>query len=280
MDTARSKPPAFKRLAAITTASLLALGLLGLSATAALAGPESGVDVVVHVADTETVAPGDPPTACTFHLHFQADTAITGAFDIHRGDEDGPVVEDGLFDTSSGDSRAPATGVFDLGEGSYTVTWDDELERDRSFDEQAIEVVCEQATPTPTPVVPTPTPVVPTPTPVVPTPTPVVPTPTPVVPTPTPVVPTPTPVVPTPTGSELPVESEGPTATPTGNDLPAGGVGGVTVTPPATDVAEPATATASNGALPVAILLGLSALLMAWTMRLRTEVARRPARRR
>jgi hypothetical protein len=273
MDTAGSHLPLVKRLAAVLTASVLALGLLGVSAAAVLAGPESGVDVVVHDGNTETVAPGDPPTACTFHLHFLADTAITGAFDIHRGDEDGPVVEDGLFDTTSGDSRAPATGVFELAEGSYTVTWDDELERDRSFDEQPIEVVCEQATPTPTPVVPTPTPVVPTP-------TPVVPTPTPVVPTPTPVVPTPTPAVPTPTGSELPIESEGPTPAPTGNDLPAGGVGGVTVTPPPTDVAEPVPAAASNAALPLAILLGLSALLMAWTVRLRTEVATRPARRR
>ena len=251
MDTAGSHLPLVKRLAAVMTASVLALGMLGLSAAAVLAGAESGVDVVVHDGNTETVAPGDPPTACTFHLHFQADTAISGAFDIRRGDEDGPVVEEGLFDTS-GDSRAPATGVFDLAEGSYTVTWDDEDERDSSFDEQAIEVVCEQATPTPTPVVPTPTPVVPTP----------------------------TPVVPTPTGEELPVESELPTPAPTGNDIPVGGVGGVTMTPPATDVAEPATATTSNAALPVAILLGLSALLMAWTMRLRTEVARPPVRRR
>lgn len=253
MDTAGSHLPLVKRLAAVMTASVLALGMLGLSAAAVLAGPESGVDVVVHDGNTETVAPGDPPTACTFHLHFQADAAITGAFDIHKGDEDGPVVEDGLFDTSSGDNRAPATGVFDLAEGSYTVTWDDELERDRSFDEQAIEVVCEQATPTPTPVVPTPTPVVPTP----------------------------TPVVPTPTGEELPVESEGPTPTPTGNDLPAGGVGGVTVTPPATDVAEHSPASSSsNVALPVAIMLGLSALLVAWSMRLHTDVVRRPTRRR
>ena len=156
MDTARSKRPP-KRLAGVATASLLALGLLGFSATAALAGPASGVDVVVHDGNTESVAPGDPPTACTFHLHFLADTAITGAFDIHKGDEDGPIVEDGLFDTTSGDSRAPASGVFDLPEGSYTVTWDDEIERDRSFDQQAIEVVCEEATPTPTPEV-TPTP--------------------------------------------------------------------------------------------------------------------------
>ena len=145
MDTVTSNRPAYKRLAAVSTASLLALGLLGLSATAALAGPASGVDVVVHDGDTETVAPGDPPTACTFHLHFQADTAITGAFDIHEGDEDGPIVEDGLFDTTSGDSRAPATGVFELAEGSYTVTWDDELVRDRSFDQQAIEVVSRHA---------------------------------------------------------------------------------------------------------------------------------------
>ncbi len=254
MGTSRSKRPAFKRLAAVTTASLLALGLLSLSATAALAGPASGVDVVVHDGNSETVAPGDPPTACTFHLHFQADTAITGAFDIHKGDEDGPIVEDGLFDTSSGDSRAPGTGVFELAGGSYTVTWDDELVRDRSFDQQAIEVVCEQ-TPTPTPeVTPTPTPEV---------------------------TPTPTPeVTPTPTGSELPVETEGPIPTPTGNDLPAGGVGGVTVTPPATDVAETSSTTSSNAALPVAILLGLSALLVAWSMRLHAEVVRRPTRRR
>ena len=269
MGTSRSNRPGLKRLASITTASLLALGLIGLSATAALAGPASGVDVVVHAGNSETVAPGDPPTACTFHLHFQADTAITGAFDIHRGDEDGPIVEDGLFDTSSGDSRAPATGVFELAEGSYTVTWDDELVRDRSFDEQAIEVVCEQ-TPTPTPeVTPTPTPeVTPTPTPEV-------------TPTPTPEgTPIPTEGTPTPTGSELPVETEGPIPTPTGNDLPAGGVGGVTVTPPATDVAETSSTPSSNAALPVAILLGLSALLVAWSMRLHAEVVRRPTRRR
>jgi len=272
MDTADSHSLVVKRLASVFTASVLAIGLLGVSAAAVLAGPASGVDVVVHVADSETVAPGDPPTVCTFHLHFQADTAISGAFDIHRGDEDGPVVEDGLFDTSSGDSRAPATGVFELAEGSYTVTWDDEIERDRSFDQQAIEVVCEQATPTPTPeVTPTPTP------------------------TPTPTGnelpaesggPTPTgnelPAEsggPTPTGNELPAESGGPT--PTGNELPAGGVGGVTVTPPATDVAEQSPASnSSNAALPVVIMLGLSALLVAWSMRLRTEVVRRPTRRR
>jgi hypothetical protein len=262
MDTAISSRTALKRLTALGTASLLAVGLLSLSAATALAGPESGVDVVVHDGATETVAPGDPPTACTFHLHFQADTAITGTFDIHRGDEDGPVVEDGLFDTSSGDSRAPASGVFELAEGSYTVTWDDEIERDRSFDEQAIEVVCEQATPTPTPeVTPTPTPEV--------------------TPTPTPdVTPTPTPeATPTPTGNELPAESERPT--PTSNDQPAGGVGGVTVTPPATDVAEQSpTSSSGNAALPVAIMLGLSALLVAWSMRLRTEAVRRPTRRR
>ena len=257
MDTADSHSLVVKRLATVFTASVLAIGLLGVSAAAVLAGPASGVDVVVHVADSETVAPGDPPTVCTFHLHFQADTAISGAFDIHRGDEDGPVVEDGLFDTSSGDSRAPATGVFELAEGSYTVTWDDEIERDRSFDQQAIEVVCEQATPTPTPeVTPTPTP-------------------------------TPTPTGnelpaesggPTPTGNELPAESEGPT--PTGNELPAGGVGGVTVTPPATDVAEQSPPSSSNAALPVAIMLGLSALLAAWSIRFHMEGVRRPTRRR
>ena len=262
MDTADTHPLLVKRLDAVLTAGVLAIGLLSVSAAAVLAGPASGVDVVVHVADSETVAPGDPPTVCTFHLHFQADTAISGAFDIHRGDEDGPVVEDGLFDTTSGDSRAPASGVFELAEGSYTVTWDDEIERDRSFDQQAIEVVCEQATPTPTPE-DTPTP------------------------TPTPEA-TPTPTgneqpgetaTPTPTGNELPAETEG--TTPTGNDLPAGGVKGVTVTPPATDVADQAPVSSSgNAALPVAIILGLSALFLAWSMRLQTEAVKRPTRRR
>jgi hypothetical protein len=266
MDTAGSLSPVLKRLAAVLMASVLAVGLLGLSAAAVLAGPESGVDVVVHVGDTETVAPGDPPTACTFHLHFQAEAAISGAFDIHEGDEDGAIVESGLFDTSSGDSRAPATGVFALAEGSYTVTWDDEIERDRSFDQQAIEVVCEQETPAPTP---TPTPEV--------------------TPTPTPeVTPTPTPTgtdqpgeteTPTPTGNELPVESEGPT--PTGNELPVGSDAGVTVTPPATDVADVSpTSSRGNAALPVAIMLGLSALLVAWSMRLHAVVVKRPSRRR
>lgn len=268
MDTADPGSLVAKRLVAALMASALAIGLLGVSAAAVLAGEASGVDVVVHVADSETVAPGDPPTVCTFHLHFQADTAITGAFDIHKGDEDGPVVEDGLFDTSSGDSRAPATGVFELAEGSYTVTWDDEIERDRSFDQQAIEVVCEQSTPTPTPeATPTPTPEA--------------------TPTPTPEA-TPTPTgneqpgeteTPTPTGNELPVETEG--TTPTGNDLPAGGVKGVTVTPPATDVADQSPASSgSNAALPVAIILGLSALFLAWSMRLQTEAVKRPTRRR
>ncbi len=248
MDTARSNRQAFKRLAAITSASLLALGLLSLSASAALAGPKSGVDVVVHDGDTETVAPGDPPTACTFHLHFQAPTAISGAFDIHEGDKAGPIVESGLFDTSSGDSRAPETGVFALATGSYTVTWDDEIVRDKSFDLQAIDVVC-QETPPPAPT-PTPTPTT---------------------------APTPTPTA-TPTGSELPAESENPT--PTGNELPAGSDGGVTVTPPATDVAAAPAASTSNAAAPVAIMLGLSALLVAWSMRLHAEVVRRPSRRR
>jgi hypothetical protein len=269
MHTQGSDPLSPKGLAAIATATFLAIGLLGLSSAAVLAGPESGVDVVVHDGNSETVAPGDPPTACTFHLHFQADTAITGAFDIHEGDEHGTVVESGLFDTTSGDSRAPETGVYALANGSYTITWDDEIERDRSFDEQPIEVLCQEATPTP---------VVPTPTPVVPTPTPVVPTPTPVVPTPTPVVPTPTPVVPTPTGSELPAESELPT--PTGNELPAGSVAGITVTPPSTDVGDSPTGGSSSFALPLAALLSLALVFTTSSIHLRRAIAKRPSRRR
>jgi hypothetical protein len=278
MDTLEAHRRSKSRLAAITAAALLAIGLLGFSSAAVLAGPESGVDVVVHVGNSETVAPGDIPTVCTFHLHFQAATAITGAFDIHEGDEHGTVVESGLFDTTSGDSRAPETGVYSLANGSYTITWDDEIERDRSFDEQPIQVVCQEATPTP--VVPTPTPVVPTPTPVVPTPTPVVPTPTPVVPTPTPVVPTPTPteVVPTPTGSELPAESEQPT--PTGNELPAGSVAGITVTPPSTDVGGPTSSGSSSAPLPLAIMLGVALLFTTSTMHLRRELVKRASRRR
>lgn len=264
MDTLEAHRRSKSRLAAIAAAALLAMGLLGFSSGAALAGPASGVDVVVHVGDSETVAPGDIPTVCTFHLHFQAATAITGAFDIHSGDEHGTVVQSGLFDTTSGDSRAPETGVYALANGSYTITWDDEIERDRSFDEQPIQVVCQEATPTP--VVPTPTPVVPTPTPVVPTPTPVGPT------------PTPTEVVPTPTGSELPAESEQPT--PTGNEVPAGSVAGITVTPPSTDVGGPTSTGSSSAPLPLAIMLGIALLFMTSTMHLRRELVKRASRRR
>ena len=143
MDRAGSSHLFRQRARAAGAACSLVVALLVVFTGPALAGPESGVDVVVHDGDTETVAGGDTPTACTFHLHFQADAAVTGAFQIRAGDEDGKVIEDGEFDTASGDSRAPATGVFELDPGTYTVTWDDELEVDRSFDEQAITVACE-----------------------------------------------------------------------------------------------------------------------------------------
>jgi hypothetical protein len=147
MDRTESEHSLLRRLLVIWAAAFLVVALLGVSARPALAGPESGVDVVVHEGDTETTAAGDPPTACTFHLHFQADTAISGAFQIRAGDEDGQAVADGLFDTASGDSRAPASGVYELDEGLYVVTWDDEIEQDRSFDQQAIEVACGEELP-------------------------------------------------------------------------------------------------------------------------------------
>jgi hypothetical protein len=277
MDTMESHRRSIQKLAAIAAASLLAIGLLGFSSVAVLAGIHTGVDVVVHDGNSETVAPGDIPTACAFHLHFQAQANIAGAYEIRAGNENGAAVASGLYDTTdTGDSRAPGSGVFELANGSYTIVWDDETPIDRSFDEQPIQVLCQEATPTP--VVPTPTPVVPTPTPVVPTPTPVVPTPTPMVPTPTPVVPTPTAVVPTPTGNELPAESELPT--PTGNELPAGSVAGITVTPPSTDVGDSTTASSSSFALPLAVLLGLALMFMTTSIHLRRAIVKRPSRRR
>jgi hypothetical protein len=147
MDRAESEHSLLRRLLVVGAAAFLVVALLGVSAGPAQAGPESGVDVVVHEGDTETTAAGDPPTACTFHLHFQADTAISGAFQIRAGDEDGQAVADGLFDTESGDSRAPASGVYELDAGLYVVTWDDEIEQDRSFDQQAIEVACGEELP-------------------------------------------------------------------------------------------------------------------------------------
>jgi hypothetical protein len=222
---------------------LLAVGLMAFSATAVLAGPESGVDVVVHDADTEVVAPGDPPAACTFHLHFTAAAGIAGAFEIREGDPDGPAAASGVFDTSSGDSRAPASGTFQLAEGSYYVIWDDEAEMDRSFDEQTVEVVCEDA-------------------------------------------PVPTPsgsdggVSPSPTGSELPVESESPGGSELPVEGPTGSVAGVTVTPPATDTGVAQSSTGSTFGLALAVLLGLSGLLAAWSLRLREVTdARRTDRR-
>lgn len=251
MDRAETEHSVAVRLTAVASATLLAIGLLAVSATGVLAGPESGVDVVVHAGDTEDVAPGDPPTACTFHLHFTASTAIEGAFQIRAGDEDGDIVADGPFDTTSGDSRAPSSGVFELAEGTYEITWDDEVEVDRSFDQQTVVVACEAETTPPTP--------------------------------------TPTgseqPVSPTPTGSELPIGSEQPT--PTGSELPAGGgaptgnVGGVTATPPATDTgSSPTSDSSQGGALAIAALLGLTGLLVARTVGVRTAVARERVRRR
>ena len=234
-----------RRLLPVASAWLLALGLIGASSAIALAGPESGVDVVVHVGDTEDAAPGDPPTACTFHLHFQAADARMGYFDIREGDDDGPVVADGEFDTTSGDSQ---TGVFELAQGSYVITWDDETEVDRSFDEQAIEVVCEDASPSPTG--------------------------------------SEAPVgseSPSPTGSELPIGSENPA--PTGSELPIGGgptgsVAGITVTPPATDTGAPGATGSSSAALPIAVMLGLTALLGAWAIQHRPKLASRKVRSR
>ncbi|HET9456536.1 MAG TPA: hypothetical protein VFO78_04295, partial [Candidatus Limnocylindrales bacterium] len=89
---------------------------------------------------------------------------------------------------------------------------------------------------------------------------------------------------PSPTGSELPAESEQPAPTgselPIGGEAPTGGVAGVTVTPPATDTSPARTATASSFELAVAVLLGLSGMLVAWAMRLRTVAEARRIRRR
>jgi hypothetical protein len=54
----------------------------------------------------------------------------------------------------------------------------------------------------------------------------------------------------------------------------------VTVTPPATDVSESSTGSTSNVVLPVAILLGIAAIFMTSSMRLRRAVERRPSGRR
>lgn len=241
MDGVTREVPLKRRLLPVASAWLLAIGLIGASSAIALAGPESGVDVVVHVGDTEDVAPGDPPTACTFHLHFQAAEAVTGYYDIRAGDEDGAVVADGEFDTTTGDS---ATGVFTLDPGAYLITWDDEAEVDRSFDELAIMVACEAPSPTGSEA----------------------------------------PVgseSPSPTGSELPVGSENPT--PTGSEAPVGGaptgsVAGVAMTPPATDTGAPASKAGSSAALPIGIMLGLTALLAGWAIQHRPTPAPRTVR--
>lgn len=236
MIKAESDPSSARYLATIATAGLLAIALLGFSGSAVLAGPESGVDVVVHDGDSETGAPGDVPTACTFHLHFLAQEAKAGAFDIHEGDEDGPIVDSGLFDTTAtGDSRAPETGVFELPDGEYTIVWDDEIVRDRSHDEQAIVVFCDTEEPPP------------------------------------------------PSGSEEPIESDASTE-PSGEELPVtgtptGGVAGVTVTPPATDVDASGSGGSSNALIPIAAMLGLAGLFLTSSLRLRQATVTRSARR-
>jgi hypothetical protein len=244
MHTAGTSRGVVGRLTAIGTATLLAIGMLALSAAAALAGPESGVDVVVHDADTETVAPGDPPTACTFHLHFQAGTAIEGGWQIRPGNEDAAPVVEGTFDTTSGDSRAPETGVFELDPGTYVVTWDDEIEQDRSFDEQTVVVAC--AAPTGSE------------------------------PGASGGSASPSGSEPgasggsaSPSGSELPVAGS-----------PSGNVAGVTVTPPATDSGTTRAGGGSGAWLAISIIVGLAALLLSRTLRLSSTILVRDRDRR
>lgn len=248
MSTASSEVSLRRRLLPVLSAWLLSLGLIGATSAIALAGPESGVDVVVHVGDTEDVAPGDPPTACTFHLHFQAAEVVTGYYDIRVGDEDGSVLLDGVFDTTSGDDRAPDTGAFELPAGTYVVTWDDEEDVDRSFDQQTVVVACGSGSPSPSG--------------------------------------SEQPGgsgSPSPTGSEAPIGSGNPT--PTGSEAPigsgpTGSVGGIQVTPPATDASAPGRTTSSSAALPILVMLGLTALLAAWAIHNRPTPAARKVRSR
>lgn len=227
--------PRAMSIGAILAAFLLAVAMLGASARTALAGPESGVDLAVHVGDTEEAATGDPPTVCAFHVHFLADTAVEGTWELRSDTRNGSMVATGVYDTTGGDSRAPATGAFEVADGTYYMTWDDELEVDRSFDFQEIVVACPGEQPTGSEL----------------------------------------PVSPGPTGGELPVES----TNPGGGELPAGGVRGVTATPPSTDGTAALAPAEANLAPALAILFGVSFVALGWALRTRGRATARRVRR-
>jgi hypothetical protein len=188
---------------------------------------------------------------CSFSVHIDLDdaTPVVG-WSVNASTES---TWDSGTTILSGSGATDADGVLDLGPftadpGEYNVVVDDESPVDGSSIVEHFALSCEAATPTPTPVV----------------------------------TPTPTPVpTPTPTGSELGVggtppptgEEEGLTGTP-----PAGGVGGVSVTPPPTDTDAPAPTASTDG--PTAAILAILAVGVALFLVGPHTLARVPVRHR
>jgi hypothetical protein len=134
-------------LAAVACAiSGILLIVAAVTTTRPVLAASTGVTAVVHEGDTETAPAGGLIDGCTLHLHFSSDADVQGDWAIREGDDFGPNVLTGSYDTSSGDDREPNTGTLTLASGAYFLVWDDESPIDRSFDQLAFDVACEAPT--------------------------------------------------------------------------------------------------------------------------------------
>lgn len=137
----------------LTILACLAAGMLLTFAAFSTARPVLGASTdataVIHEGDTETAPAGGLVAGCTFHIHFSSDSDVQGDWAIRSGDDDGPNVLTGSYDTTGGEDRVPNSGTLSLDSGSYFLVWDDESPIDRSFDQVAFDVACESGSEVP-----------------------------------------------------------------------------------------------------------------------------------
>jgi hypothetical protein len=241
--------PGWRRL------GLLVAGLLACGAFAgqvALAGQATGNNGTVKIHE----GPGEPPPeypnqphVCTFHLHFFfADPEQAGTWEIQEwapGDK-GRVVLSGTYDThGDGEDRQPEQGVYDLPNGHYKLFWDGDLDGNKHDKMKVFWIDCEAAPPA-TETTPSPK----------------------VQPTPSQSESTAPPAsqsgTPSAGASALPVGgTSGETPGPTGEELAAGGVGGVSITPPPTDTQSTSQLQSSDGAWPLVLLIVAAVIALA-----------------
>lgn len=188
---------------------------------------------------------------CTFHIHFTAsaeDPEEAGHWEIWSSG--GQLVLSGQY--AGAETMAPASGAYELDEGTYELRWDDEPV-DLSRTTLTFEVACEEASSPPSEAPASEAP-------------------------PSEAPPSEMPSAPptgseAPTGSELPIGSE----VPAGSEVPTGGVGGLVGTPqptlPPTDTAGSLSGIATAAPL-IAILVMITASIIFLVRPVTAEVRR------